>query len=74
MMKPYHIRTRHFHLEIRPPNDKSLDLNDEYDMQQAWEQLFREYKQVDEEVKRFFKIVVVDEEKPKLTLNPKDFP
>ena len=47
-------------VEIRLPNAKYLDLNDEYDQDEAVTQLAREWLSIDTDVKKFLGLVKLD--------------
>jgi hypothetical protein len=56
-MKPKHFSSRHIHVTIKPPTDKALDLEDEFDMKQAKKKLYEEWLTIQEEVDAFFRVV-----------------
>ena len=56
-MKPKHFSSRHSHVTIKPPSDKALDLEDEYDMQQAKKKLYSEWLTIQEDIDAFFNVV-----------------
>ena len=60
-MKPFRTNTRHIKVEIRPPDEKKqLDLNDSYDREEAVKILWKEWKLIEEEVRKTFGIIVID--------------
>lgn len=61
MVKKKIFNTRHIKVEIRPPDErKDLDMNDSYDLEQAKIAIFREWRMIEDDVKKFFNIVVID--------------
>jgi len=74
MKKNKIITTRHIKVEIREPTGKELDLQDEFDLQQAKKDIFREWLMIESEVKAFFTIININEKPLKTLLNKEDFP
>jgi len=57
--KPMHFRSKHIHIEIRPPTGKELDLDDEYDITEGMDGIYKEFLSLTDDVAAAFKIFLV---------------
>ena len=57
------FQTRHIKVEIRPPQDKALDITDEYDLLEAKWKIFREWQIINDDVAKFFNIIRLELDK-----------
>lgn len=69
-----YFRNQHIKIEIRLPMRKHLDMNDEYDLQQAKEIVIREWLQTRNEVEKFLGITEEPKKVQQLSFNRDDFP
>jgi hypothetical protein len=68
-LKPKHFSSRHIHVTIKPPSDKALDLEDEYDRRKAMGKLLDEWIMLDEEVRfELFNQVVIRHDQDRVKL------
>lgn len=68
--KSFRRNTKHIRIAIRPPTYKELDMNDDFDVQEAKKRIFREWKQIEDEVLDFFNIIDITEKNSKVSKEP----
>ena len=67
-LKPKPFETRHIKILIKPPTGKELDMNDDEDVKIGMNQIWKEWREIQDEVNAMFKVFQVEEKKDKFLL------